>query len=349
MKSCPVCALTSGKTAPMPMQRSILSTAPWEELASDFCGPYPKFGGISILTMIDRYSRFMFASPVKSTDIDSAMKVFDEAFDIFGVPSLLKTDNGPPFNGEQWKIRMQGKGVRVAFSTPLDPQQNGAAELYMKLMGKAMTAPAIDGSNWRESLRDTVRAHNSATCKATGQVPEEIMFGRRVRRNLPEPRMVNIDDKGVRSKDWSVKMAAKTSADGRRSSKYAAIKLGDKVFVLRPKKSKGEPNFFPEELTVVGKTHGTLELLSQQGNIVKRTIPFVKKVVGRRAELKAADPSEMQEETQPKEGAASEREAHQTLTAEGEEHKGPRRSTRVRNKPAHLRNYVHLLQWNLEV
>lgn len=349
VKSCPVCALMSGRTAPMPMQRSRLPATPWEELASDFCGPYAKLGGISILTIIDRYSRYMLASPVKSTDIESAMKVFSGAFDIFGYPQVIHTDNGPPFNGGEWKLSMQGKGIAVHFSTPLDPQQNGTAEVYMKLVGKAMAAPTLDGGNWRDSLQETVRAHNSAICKATGEVPEELMLGRRVRRNLPliQPRPVTIEDAKIRERDWSVKMAAKSTADEKRSARHVNIEVGDRVYVSRPRKEKGDTNFFPDQLTVVAKKHGTLDLLSQQGNIVKRTVPFVKKVVDRIPEPQTQPQPELVEQ-QPivQEKEDSQPEAIRGAPEPSVEPKVLRRSTRVKSKPAHLRNYIHLLGWH---
>lgn len=348
VKTCEVCALTSRRTTPMPMQRSILPAAPWEELASDFCGPFVKFGGISILSIIDRYSRFMIAGPVKGTDVNSAIKVFEEVFEIYGHPLIIKTDNGPPFNGDPWKARMQGKGITVTFSTPYDPQQNGAAEVYMKLVGKAMTAPSVDGSNWQESLKETIRAHNSAVCKATGRVPEEIMLGRRVRRNLPmlNPGQVHVEDREIRKKDWSVKMSAKATADEKRSAKYSDISVGDRVFVARPKKAKGEPNYFPSKLTVVGKNHGTLELLSEHGSIIKRTVPFVKKVIDKSPEMeKLAIAQGTAGEDIPAEGAHAE--SPPGIASVPEEEKPLRRSTRVKNKPARLANYVHLLQWEI--
>lgn len=132
------------------------------------------------------------------------------------------------------------------------------------------------------------------------------------------------------------------------------ISIGDKVFVSRPTKAKGETNYHPSEFTVVGKVHGTLELLSPLGFLIKRTSTFVKKVPMARDEESMVPAGRLT----PPEGAAEEpgkfqdevgrhaRKAGRRKDSEGEPI-ALRRSTRVKQKPAHLRNYVNLLGWEL--
>lgn len=61
VRSCRTCTLNGKKEPPTPMERTKLPEAPWDFLAIDFCGPYSVFGGISVLVMIDYYSRYMLA------------------------------------------------------------------------------------------------------------------------------------------------------------------------------------------------------------------------------------------------------------------------------------------------
>lgn len=72
-------------------------------------------------------------------------------------------------------------------------------------------------------------------------------------------------------------MSAKTRDDDERGAKYSDIEVGDKVYVSRQTKAKGETRFDPTEFTVISKKHGTLELLSPLGNILKRTVTYVKR------------------------------------------------------------------------
>lgn len=359
VKSCTACTLMSRRNPPMPMLRSELPAASWQELACDFNGPYRNFGGISILAIVDSYSRFLIARPVRGTDFASTRAVFDDIFDTYGNVEQVKSDNGPPFNGDDYRRYMESRGTGVKFSTPLDAQQNGGIETYMRIINKGMTAPTIDKGDWRKSLADAVAAHNMAVCTMTGLAPEELMFGRKLRRNLPMivAGTTASTDEGIRERDWRAKMKAKERDDLKRGAKYSDIKVGDKVYVSRPTKAKGETRFDPTEFTVIAKNHGTLELLSPLGNVLKRTVTFVKKVVERRQEMTAIDL-----EVAPVEPRVSESGANQATPApvepraseSGAEQATPlsgdvRKSKRHKKSPVYLGDYVRLLGWEAEV
>lgn len=69
VKACTPCTLMSKRNSPMPMQRSNLPEAAWEELAIDFNGPYQIYGGAMVLVIVDSYSRFLIALPVNIRDL----------------------------------------------------------------------------------------------------------------------------------------------------------------------------------------------------------------------------------------------------------------------------------------
>lgn len=340
VKSCTPCTLMARRNPPMPMQRSTLPDAPWEELACDFNGPYREHGGISILVIVDSYTRYLIARPVRSTDIDSTSAVFDDAFDTFGNAKCMKSDNGPPFNGVNYQQYMGARGIAIKFSTPLDAQQNGGIETYMRVINKGMTAPSVEGGNWRASLSEAVAAHNSAICSVTGLAPEELMFGRKIRRNLPvvEAGSVERNDSEIRKRDWNLKMKAKARDDVKRGAKYSDIEIGDKVYVSRQTKLKGETRFDPTKFTVISKKHGTLELLSPLGNIIKRTVTFVKKVTERNPADEQAEDRGGQTDTQSR---------NEKNDGRPETPKPPRKSARQRKEPIKLRDYIRLLEWGI--
>lgn len=347
--SCEPCALMSRRTSPMPMQRSELPGAVWENVALDYNGPFAQYGGIYILLMVDRYSRFLIARPVKSTDFGSLRTVLEDIFDTYGTVRSCMSDNGPPFFGAEYNAFCATRGIEVKKSTPLDAQQNGGVEIYMKLVNKGMAAPSVEGGSWRRSLENTMAAHNAATCVATGVAPDVLMFGRKVRRNLPllsteaEP----AEREAIRRWDWSQKMAKKRLEDAKRSAKYAKIEIGDKVYVSRQTKGKGQTTFDPTVFTVIGKNHGTLQLLSPNGNIMLRTVTFVRKVPSHR-ELTAIETGGSDEEAVPLADPVVVQRTGVDAPSVAAGQSGPRRSGRDRNRPAHLKDYVGLLQWELE-
>lgn len=61
----------------------------------NFCGPYQHYGGMSVLLLVDTYSRYVIARPVRSTDIDSFKGVLVDVMDTFGKARVWHTDNGP--------------------------------------------------------------------------------------------------------------------------------------------------------------------------------------------------------------------------------------------------------------
>lgn len=279
VKTCEPCTLMGKRNPPMPMQRSELPEAPWEELALDFNGPYQIYNGVMILHIVDSYSRFLIALPVKGTSFETTQAALEGIFETYGYPKAIKSDGGPPFNGHQWRKYLESRDVVMRLSTPQDAQSNGGIETYMRIVNKGMTAPSIEGGKWSQSLADAIAAHNAAVCTPINERPEVIMFGRRLKRNLPATSSFagQPNDHEIRSRDLEGKMKAKMRDDVKRGAKYSSISVGDKVHIARSSKAKGETTFHPMKYTVVSKKHGALELLSPSGGIVKRTVTFVKK------------------------------------------------------------------------
>lgn len=73
--------------------------------------------------MVDAYTRYLMAIPVKNTELGPTYNAFANWFKTFGKPKKVKTNNGPPFNGKNWEKSMTSIGIEVNFSTPLDSQQ----------------------------------------------------------------------------------------------------------------------------------------------------------------------------------------------------------------------------------
>lgn len=228
----------------------------------------------------------------------------------------------------------------MSFSAPLDAQQNGGVEIFMRIVNKGMRATTVEGGNWRKSLAETVAAHNAAISEPTGVAPDALMFGRKLQRNLPllDAAVGVPNDKDIRIRDWGHKMRHKRLADSKRDARNSKVEVGDKVYVSRPTKKKGETNFDPTEFTVIAKSHGTLELISEAGTLLKRTTTFVKKVDKR---------AENEPEPEQKQQEAGERQNNSEAVGDPAQPE-IRRSGRVRRAPANLRDYIHMLEWEIE-
>jgi putative transposase len=105
------------------------------------------------LTITDHASRYLLAcEALTSTNGEFAFEAFTKTFKEFGLPKIIKTDNGSPFaNGNSlygltklsvWWLRL---GIELERTEPGHPQQNGRHERMHLTLKNETTKPA--GSN----------------------------------------------------------------------------------------------------------------------------------------------------------------------------------------------------------
>lgn len=280
VESCKTCCVNGKPERPTPMERVFVPKTAWETVALDFNGPYAKLGGILILVIVDYRSRFIIARPVKSTNFENTQKVLEDVFDKEGYPKTLKTDNGPPFNSRDFADYCRQRDISITFSTPLFPQQNGLAESYMKLINKAMATASANKSNYIEELKKAVNAHNAAAHSITKVPPEEVMYGRKIKRGLPliQHAKADFDEDIMEFQDREAKLAGKRREDARRGARECRVKPGDEVVIERHHRSKGESRFSPTRYTVIEERNGSLTLNDDEGKVAKRHVSQTKKI-----------------------------------------------------------------------
>lgn len=77
-----------------------LPSGPWLEIAIDFAGTFPP--GQYLLVAVDEYSRYPEVESVHSTSAKVASPRLTSIFARRGFPSVVKSDNGPPFQGHEF-------------------------------------------------------------------------------------------------------------------------------------------------------------------------------------------------------------------------------------------------------
>ena len=101
------------------------------------------------LTLTDAYSRYLLACrALRSTRTEAVRPWFERAFREYGLPSLIRSDNGAPFATTSlarlsrlsvWWIKL---GIVPELITPGCPQQNGRHERMHKTLKRETTRPA---------------------------------------------------------------------------------------------------------------------------------------------------------------------------------------------------------------
>ena len=83
----------------------------------DFYGPLPD--GTYLLVLICEFSRYPIVMEVKSTAGIYVIPILKEIFALFGYPKLIKTDNGPPFQGHEFMLFLEHCDITHRKITPL--------------------------------------------------------------------------------------------------------------------------------------------------------------------------------------------------------------------------------------
>lgn len=323
VRNCVSCTLVARADPPPPMTRTRLPSGPWEQIGIDFCGPFVKHGGVLILVVADYYSRFVSTAILRSTDYNSTARALDNLFGIFGYPLSLKADNGPPFQSAEFGTFCRSRGIELIRTIPYHPEQNGLAERNMQVVGKAMKIAWSAGKDYKKKLAAAIKAHNQAPHSVTGAVPEELMFGRKIRRELPSLRkQENRDDDGIRDADWTAKTKGKLAGDLARHAKHPNLEAGDEVVLLNKETGKLDTRFASAPLTIRSRNNGEVWLEDENGKALRRHTTHVKK---RPRTEKEGEAQALEEEEK---GADSEMNP-------------VRKSTRVTKKPEYLKAYTN--------
>ena len=102
-----------------------------------FYRPLPT--GEYLLVAMNRYSRYPEVEVVRSTKASTVIPKLDQMFARHGIPTIIKSDNGPLFNGTEYKHYLEVLGIKAKFSTPKWPQGNAEAERFMQPLCKDCT------------------------------------------------------------------------------------------------------------------------------------------------------------------------------------------------------------------
>lgn len=127
------------------------SNAPNEIWCVDFKGQF-QLGNRRYcypLTISDHYSRYLLGcESLESTSTDGAWSTFEQVFREYGLPSVIRSDNGSPFaarglNGWSrlavWWLRL---GIELERIEPGHPEQNGRHERMHWTLKQEATRPA---------------------------------------------------------------------------------------------------------------------------------------------------------------------------------------------------------------
>ena len=150
IETCLPCQVKGPANPPEPLTTPDMPEGPWQTLHADFYGPL--LTGQYVIVVIDKYSRYPEAEIISNTSAKTLIPKLDAIFARHGIPHTFKSDNGPPFNGNDFKTYLTKLSIKHEKSTPEWTQGNSEAEAFIKPLGKAIRTARAENRSWVQEL-----------------------------------------------------------------------------------------------------------------------------------------------------------------------------------------------------
>jgi len=280
---CPICSMNI-KKRPEPLKMTVCTDKPWSNLAADFFGPMPD--GSELLVLKDEQSKMVLVEEVKSTSGHNVLPVIESAVSLMGIPATIKTDNGPPFNGHEFKEFCLVFGIKHTPIMPLHPEANGQCEEFMKNMNKIVKNARNGMRNWRQELNAFLRAYRSTPHSSTGVAPSEMIFNNANVFKLPRwedssngefKRLIQ----AAMTNNKKANETMKRNADKSRKARESKLWEGDLVLLDQLKNKKIHNKFldqYESRQYFVEKVNGSMiTIKDENGRKVTRDASWIKR------------------------------------------------------------------------
>lgn len=176
--SCSSCLLERANPAKSEIHNWHYPNSVWERLHLDYLGPFKEK---MYLIVVDAYSKWLEVFEINSTSAKLAIKELRQLFARFGLPMSIHTDNGPPFNSEEFASFLKHNGIKHTTSAPYHPQSNGQAENSVKFVKQNLKKAFRDNIDVNLALIKILFDYRNSVHATTNESPAQLMFKRSLR------------------------------------------------------------------------------------------------------------------------------------------------------------------------
>lgn len=183
VQTCPTCQTAKPRGGKPPgLMQSVESRYPWEIVACDAMGPYPRSakGCRYLLVLTDHFSKWVELYPLRRLDSKVIWDCLLQTFTRFGFPKQLITDNATYFTGRIFADTCKVLGVHHKRTTPYHPQANITERVNRNL--KTMLVAFTDRHrDWDARVQEMAFATRTTVNRSTGFTPAAILLGRELK------------------------------------------------------------------------------------------------------------------------------------------------------------------------
>lgn len=148
------------------------------------------------LTIADLHTRYLLAcQALPGTNARGARATFERVFREYGLPEVIRTDNGTPFRSRavaglsQLAVWWISLGIRLEWTRPSHPQDNGAHERMHRTLKAEATRPARQNAELQQRAFTRFRSiyNQERPHEALQQKPPGSLYKPAIRRMPPRP------------------------------------------------------------------------------------------------------------------------------------------------------------------
>ena len=136
-------------------------------------------GYTHLLTVVDRFTRWPAAFPIKDMSAETVIDAFAQGWIAnYGVPTAVTTDRGSQFMSSLWTQMLTQWGVKALATTAYHPQANGLVERLHRRLKEALLALCPDSPElWYWKLPMALLAVRTTLKPDLGASPADLVFG----------------------------------------------------------------------------------------------------------------------------------------------------------------------------
>ena len=176
VEKCDICQAQQNSTPIIQKYVSEVPPHPWHTLGSDLF----YFQRIDFLVVVDYFSKYLIVRKIQNSTSSAVIKELGMIFSKFGKPQIFRSDNGPCYSSQEFKLFMQNWLVEHRTSSPHYPQSNGLAESMVKVSKNLIEKAVRQDLPWNQLLLD----YRCTPISSEIPSPAEILFGRKLRSSI---------------------------------------------------------------------------------------------------------------------------------------------------------------------
>lgn len=275
IRDCIQCQANVDNTTKEPIIPSSFPEDSWHTLAIDFgSGPNGEYN----LGVYDEYSRKTLQELSKDLTSKSAIRICQRFFKKYGIPKVIKSDNGPAFISKEFAEFAKKYNFQHRKVTPLHPAANGSIERTMRNNNKVIRCALVGKQPWKIELQKWLKRYNQTPHTSTGFSPNLLLHGSDNCNIIPilnPKRLTEKIKQTARANDEKAKMKMKMYADAYQNVKHREFAINDAVLNKWARTHKFQSLFDPNPYRV-SKIKGTMITSDRDNHQITRNSQFFK-------------------------------------------------------------------------